>query len=91
MITEDGKVDFNQITLKSKTGKFYHEHPKNRKTVYEVSHDQFKYMLVKEAVANAKGISIKNKSNSFEYLMSQLEMNEDLFQAMLYPNSDWTI
>lgn len=91
MIRDDGKVDFNEVKLESKTGKFYFEHPRNRKTVYEVPHDQFRYLFVKAAQDEANGIKFENRSNSFEYLMSQLEMNEDLFQAMLYPNSEWTI
>ncbi|AZU98300.1 hypothetical protein SEPL_071 [Salmonella phage SE_PL] len=91
MITEDGKVDFNFVKLESKNGKFYFEHPKNKKLVYEVNHDQFRTLFVKMAQDNARGIELPNRSNSFEYLMSQLEMNEDLFQAMLYPNEDWTI
>jgi superfamily II DNA helicase RecQ len=91
MINADGKVDFNFVTLESTKGKFYLEHPRKKNIVYEVSHDQFRILFVKMAQDNAKGIVFENRSNSFEYLMSQLEMNEDLFQAMLYPNSDWTI
>lgn len=91
MITDDGKVDFNLVQLESKNGKFYFEHPKNKKVVYEVPHDQFRYLFVKAAQDTANNSILKKKSNSFEYLLSQLEMNEDLFQAMLYPNSEWTI
>lgn len=91
MITDDGKVDFNLVKLESKNGKFYFEHPKNKNMVYEVPHDQFRYLFVKAAHDTTNGVIMKNKSNSFDYLLSQLEMNEDLFQAMLYPNSEWTI
>jgi hypothetical protein len=47
MITEDGKVDFNLVQLESKTGRFVFEHPRNRKLVYEVNHDQFRVLFVK--------------------------------------------
>jgi|AGFS01.1.fsa_nt_gi hypothetical protein len=91
MITEDGKVDFNLVQLESKTGRFVFEHPRNRKLVYEVNHDQFRVLFVKMAQDKARGSELPNRSNSFDFLLSQLEMNGDLFQAMLYPNEDWTI
>lgn len=88
MINEDGNVDFNEVTLEAIKGKFFFEHPRKKNEVYEVSHDQFRILLVRASQDKANGLVLK-RSNSFEYLMSQLVMNEDLFQAMLYPK--WVI
>lgn len=90
MINDDGKVDFNEITLESIKGKFYFEHPRMKNKVYEVSHTQFRILFVRKAREKDNNI-ISNSANSFEYLLSQLVMTEELFQAMLYPNSDWII
>ena len=49
----------------------------------------FKRLLVQAANAQAAGMDLPNKSNTFEYLFNQLEMTEDLFTAMMYDNSKW--
>lgn len=89
MITDDGKFSFNDVTLVSKNGRFMFEDRKNTKYVYEVSHDMFKVLLVASAQAESTGI--KNKANSFNFLLNQLEMTEELFTALLYNSADWIL
>lgn len=88
MITEDDKFSFKDITLVSKTGKFYFEDGKKYKI--EVTHDMFKSLLV--LAANMKNkMPSKNQRNSFDYLFNQLEITEDIFTALLYDYEDWTL
>ncbi len=89
MVNDDGTFSFSDVQLQAKKGKFYFETPRNRKLVYEVPHDVFKRLLVQAANAQAAGMDLPNKSNTFEYLFNQLEMTEDLFTAMMYDNSKW--
>ncbi|SOK58604.1 hypothetical protein [Yersinia phage fHe-Yen9-04] len=89
-ITIDNKFNFYDVKIISsnKSGKFYFEVVKNRSKVYEVSDDLFKTMLVSASMQqNNKsiGASTSTRANSFEYLFDQLEMTEDIFTALLYP------
>lgn len=49
----------------------------------------FKVLLVASAQAESTGI--KNKANSFNFLLNQLEMTEELFTALLYNSADWIL
>lgn len=84
-VTKDNKFNFYDVELIStnKSGKFYFEVVKNKSKVYEVDVDLFKTMLV--SAANVK--TPKTAANSLDYLLSQIEMTEDIFTALLYP--DW--
>lgn len=89
MVTEDGKFDFSDVTLKSIRDKFYF---KRKNKYYEVSHDEFKSMLVFVAQQSSKNITpVVDKTNkeTLEFLLSQLEVDEVLFTAYLYDSSDW--
>lgn len=88
-VTIDGKFNFYNVKLNStnKTGKFYMQTVKNRSRVFEVDEDLFKAMLV--SASNIKNMGQENPTmaNTFDYLLDQIEMNEDIFTALLYP--DW--
>lgn len=84
-VTSDGKFNLNGITLVSKNGKFYFEIVGQKHKVKRVNHDLFKTMLI--AAYNLKSLGKENpkQANTLEYLLEQLEMTEDLFKALLYP------
>lgn len=91
MVTDDGLFSFSDVQLESKNkdGKFYLECPGNNKMVYEVSHNVFKAMLVQAADVKTRQMMHEVKTNTFEYLFSQLELNEDMFAAMMFEISEW--
>ena len=86
-VTNDGKFNFYDVELISTnpSGKFYFQTPKSKGRVYEVSVDMFKCMLVTASEAKRLGTAPVNGSNSLEYLLDQVEMTEDIFKALLYP------
>lgn len=88
MVNSDGTFSFSDVQLESKNGKFYFECSNNRKLVYEVPHDTFRTMFVLSAKwKNNHGLT--SISNSHEYLLEQLVVNEGLFAAMLFDESQW--
>jgi hypothetical protein len=89
MVNDDGTFGFSDVQLESINGKFYFETSRNKHRVYEVTHDEFRVMLVLVALRENNGL--KTKSNSLDYLMNQLVVNEDLFAAMMYDNSQWRL
>ncbi|AQW88854.1 hypothetical protein pEaSNUABM50_00325 [Erwinia phage pEa_SNUABM_50] len=86
-VTTDNKFNFYDVKLVStnKSGKFYFEAAKNRSRVYEVSEDLFKTMLVAAAQRRNTSEDSSALANSFDYLFDQLEMTEEIFTALLYP------
>ncbi len=87
MSVENGKFNFYDVELVSTnpSGKLYFQTPKNKGRVYTVDEDQFKFMLVTASEARRLGTEYPNQSNSLDYLLDQLEMTEELFTALLYP------
>lgn len=85
---DDEYFNFKNVTLVSKNGKFYGEYRHNKNKVYELSHDAFKSMLVLSAqrYLNDKNIC---KVNKFDFLFDQLEITEDIFEALLYDKKKW--
>lgn len=84
-VTSDGKFNFYDVELTSKNGLFYFEIVKDRSKVKRVPHDLFKAMLVSSYNLKALGQETPNQANTLDYLLDQLEMTEDLFKALLYP------
>ena len=86
-ITADNKFNFYDVKLIStnKNGKFYFEAVKDRSKVYEVNEDLFKTMLVTAAYTKNNGLENPKMANTFDYLFEQLEMTEEIFTALLYP------
>lgn len=87
MITPNDQFSFCDITLVSKNNRFMLEDRRRKNKVYEVQHDVFKTMLVLAAQAKGKGFT--KKVNSFEFLYNQIEINEDMFTALMYDFKDW--
>jgi Glu-tRNA(Gln) amidotransferase subunit E-like FAD-binding protein len=87
MSVKNGKFNFYDVELvcTNPSGKFYFQTPKSKGRVYEVTVEHFKLMLVTASEARRLGTEYSNQSNSLEYLLDQLEMTEDLFTALLYP------
>lgn len=95
MSVENGKYNLYDVELicTNPSGKFYFQTPKSKGRVYEVDVTQFKYMLVIASEARRLGTEYPNQSNSLDYLLDQLEMTEEIFTALLYPewiNEDTT-
>lgn len=86
-ITSDNKFNFYNVKLTStnKSGLFYLEYVKDRSKVYSVDEDLFKAMLV--AASNTKNMGLENPkmANTLEYMLDQIEMTEEIFTALLYP------
>ena len=86
-ITSDNKFNFYNVKLIStnKSGLFYLEYVKDRSKVYSVDEDLFKAMLV--AASNTKNMGLENPkmANTLEYMLDQIEMTEEIFTALLYP------
>ncbi len=87
MSVENGKFNFYDVELicTNPSGKFYFQTPKSKGRVYAVDVEQFKFMLVTASEARRLGTEYPNQSNSLDYLLDQLEMTEELFTALLYP------
>ena len=87
MSVENGKFNFYDVELvcTNPSGKFYFQTPKSKGRAYAVDVDQFKFMLVTASEARRLGTEYPNQSNSLDYLLDQLEMTEELFTALLYP------
>lgn len=88
-VTTDGKFNFYDVKLISlnKSGKLYMQTVKNRSRVFEVDEDLFKAMLVSASNIKKMGHENLKMANTLDYLLDQIEMNEDIFTALLYP--DW--
>ena len=84
-VTSDGKFNLYNIELTSKNGLFYFEIVGQKSKVKRVSHGLFKTMLVSAYNLKARGIENPKQANTLDYLLDQLEMTEDLFKALLYP------
>lgn len=86
-MTIDGKFNFYNVKLNStnKTGKFYMQAVKNTSRVFEVDEDLFKTLLVSASNIKNAGHENPKMANTFEFLLDQIEMNEDIFTALLYP------
>ncbi len=86
-VTSDNKFNFYDIKLVSanKSGKFYFQAVKDRSKVYEVSEDLFKAMLVSASNIKNAGMENPRMANTLDYLIDQIEMTEDFFTALLYP------
>ena len=83
---EDSDVyNFRKVELVSVNEKFYMELPKNKSRCVECSKEQFTLLLVK--MYNNR--NMKTFSNTFEWMLSQLEMTPTLFQATLF--GTWTL
>lgn len=78
--------DISSIELLPLNGKFYIESPSRKHLVYEVSETQFRIMMV--TMYNNRNRD-KEYSKTFEYLLSQLEMTGQLFQATLF--DEWLV
>lgn len=80
------EFNFYNAKLVPKNGKFYFEAIRSKTKVYEVSEEQFKMLLVQlNSTQNICGTESTRKK--LDYLLNQLEMTEDLFDALLY--QDW--
>lgn len=86
-VTADNKFNFYDVKLIStnKSGKFYLEVAKNKSKVYEVNEDLFKAMLVSASTVKNMGLENPKMANTFDYLFDQIEMTEEIFTALLYP------
>lgn len=86
-ITADNKFNFYDVKLTStnKSGKFYFQATKNRSRVFEVSEDLFKTMLVSASNTKNQGLENPKMANTLDYLLDQIEMTEEIFTALLYP------
>lgn len=78
-ITENNEFVFDDVNLVPKNGKFFFKLVSAEDKEIEISQEQFKVLLV------SASYSQNAYHNSFDYLLDQLEINEDLFTAMLYP------
>lgn len=86
-VTTDGKFNFYNVKLTSlnKSGKFYMQTVKDRSRVFEVDEDLFKTMLVSASNIKNNGMENPKMANTLDYMLDQIEMNEDIFTALLYP------
>lgn len=96
MITDDGKIDFSDITLISKSGEYLFQDRYQYGRTYAVSHDTFRNLLVVTAHLEAQyrfydDDEYRDEFNTLDFLLSQLEITDELFQATLMENSSWIL
>lgn len=86
-LISNNTFNFYNVKLIStnKDGKFYFETIKDKSKVYEVNEDLFKTMLVSASNIKSKGLENQKMANTFDYLFNQIEMTEEIFTALLYP------
>ncbi len=84
--TDDDKFNFHDVELKSTnaSGLFYLRIPKNPPLTYEVSAKTFKELLVVTANAALGSSSNSLAEESFDFMINQVEKDENIFTALLH-------